>query len=72
MRYFKRFTSGEELSDIFNQYQNERKVITPHGLKRFFKEKQKDIITEIDASKLIITFKESLTKFKIKKKRGPD
>lgn len=60
VRYFKRFTSGEELSDIFNQYQNERKVITPHGLKRFFKEKQKDIITEIDASKLIITFKESL------------
>ena len=54
--YFKRFTSGEEFKDIFNKYQNGNNVITAKGLQRFFKEHQKENITEREATEMILFF----------------
>lgn len=54
--YFKRFTSGEEFKHIFNKYQNGNNVITAKGLQRFFKEHQKENITEREATEMILFF----------------
>ena len=54
--YFKRFTSGEEFTDLFNKYQNGDGFITAKGLQNFFKENQKENITEREATEMILFF----------------
>jgi hypothetical protein len=64
--YFKRNTGGHQYADHFNQYatlisKENKKVFSPKDLINFFKEIEKEDITELDAMELIINFKECLT-----------
>ena len=60
LNYFNRFTSGEEFRSLFDQYKNNNNVITAEGLQRFFKESQKETITEEEATDIILFFSKDI------------
>ena len=60
LNYFNRFISGEEFRSLFDQYKNNNNVITAEGLQRFFKESQKETITEEEATDIILFFSKDI------------